>query len=253
MDRILHVLCPCLLPTYLAVSPPPLAPPFIRSSAGSVYDEHVGVNGWVRSEDAGLTTWQLYLRSLFWAVVTTTTVGYGDYTPSVRMEYFLSMLVMVVGQLLYAQLFAVMASLAFNASAGDKEYLSYARQTVVFCSSRRLPNTLTRRILNYLGLKWAHTRGLHENVIIESLPRKLGQDLKREMYEEVLQNSPLMQGAEPGLLQAMLQHFRLEFYMPHEKLVRSGAGNPMSVRPSLISRARRLRFSACALPATTFC
>ena len=59
--------------------------------------------------------------------------------------------------------------------------------------------------------------------MLESLPNKLEQDLKLEMYQKRLQKVPMLQGVEPGLVQALVHNMRLEFYQPKEKLLRCGA------------------------------
>ena len=178
--------------------------------------------GWVVGEP-DQRTMLLYLRAVYWSVVTITTVGFGDYTPSTRAETILSMAVMLVGQMQFAQLFAYMASYARNLSEADLHFLTHSRQMALFCRRRRIPGTLTRRVLAYLELRWARTRGINESAVLESLPNKLEQDLKLEMYQKRLQKVPMLQGVEPGLVQALVHNMRLEFYQPKEKLLRCGA------------------------------
>lgn len=182
--------------------------------AGVSRDEGLGVDGWALDEGyaSGVPPERLYIKAVYWACVTVTTVGYGDFTPRTSAEYQLSMIVMFCGQLLFAQLFAVMAQYARNKSEADQQFLSHARQMALFCRARRLPTKLRRRVINYLALKWARTRGLNENAVLDSLPLNMGKDLKLELYQEILQKAPILAGAEPGLVPAMVHSFRLEVW-----------------------------------------
>ena len=75
-------------------------------------------------EDAPAAT--QYIRSLYWTVVTMTTVGYGDITPARDVEYVIAILVMLAGASLYAYIIANIASLLSNLDAAKVAFWSRA-------------------------------------------------------------------------------------------------------------------------------
>ncbi len=65
------------------------------------------------------TTWERYLTSLYWSVVTMATVGYGDFTASTNMEYAFIIFIAVAGTLLSAGIMGFISSqIAFDSANG---------------------------------------------------------------------------------------------------------------------------------------
>lgn len=68
------------------------------------------------------TVFHQYIVSLYWAVATTTTVGYGDIRPHTDMERAYSCVIMVFGVVAYGYIIASVASSMVNADAGRGQY-----------------------------------------------------------------------------------------------------------------------------------
>ena len=64
----------------------------------AAFFEQDGRTNWVKEsgvEEAGIM--KKYITSLYWAVVTITTVGYGDITPTNKTEYLFALFCIILG------------------------------------------------------------------------------------------------------------------------------------------------------------
>ena len=71
-------------------------------------------------------------RAVYWAIVTITTVGYGDITPQTRIGQFLSAIVMILGYAIIAVPTGIVTSEMVSVSGKKEEQLS--TQTCRYCS-----------------------------------------------------------------------------------------------------------------------
>ncbi|MDO9484730.1 MAG: ion channel [Actinomycetota bacterium] len=79
---------------------------------------------WLVEKDAEGATITSFRTALWWAVVTTTTVGYGDYTPVTQIGRLIAMGVMVVGIGLIGTISATVAAWFVNRPTASKEAAS---------------------------------------------------------------------------------------------------------------------------------
>lgn len=71
-------------------------------------------------------------RSVYWAIVTLTTVGYGDITPVTTIGQFLSAIIMIMGYSIIAVPTGILSAEMMNKSRSDKVIIS--TQSCRFCS-----------------------------------------------------------------------------------------------------------------------
>ena len=63
-----------------------------------------------------------YLYSLYWSVITMTTVGYGDITPGTNIEYIFAIITALIGASLYAFVIGNIASILSNLDAAKTKF-----------------------------------------------------------------------------------------------------------------------------------
>ena len=149
----------------------------------------------------------LYLRDLYFTVLTMTSVGYGDITPAADSapQQFFAWGVMFVGTAMYAILFAVMTTYISNLDAMGDHFRTDVQQTIAWANYRELPDELRSRILRYFSYKWRKCRGLNEVDVIEELPRSIAQDVNLEIYRSLIQKVPLFKGVEISFIRAIVK------------------------------------------------
>ncbi len=102
--------------------------------------------------DADLST--RYTNSFYWALQTITSVGYGDIVPTTNAEKFLACIVIVVGCLFYAIIFANIAMLVQSLENSFKRFRAKESYLREFANLYRLPEELTQRLIGNAREAW---------------------------------------------------------------------------------------------------
>ena len=145
-----------------------------------------------------------YIRSLYWTIVTMTTVGYGDITPVRREEYVISMVVMILGASMYAFLVGNIASLLSGVNAAKTSFWNHMNLVEQNLRSRGIPKELGARVRDYYDYIWAMYRGVHEDTLFNDLPISLRLEVLRHVARDFLQGVSLYEYCSPPLQNELL-------------------------------------------------
>ena len=163
---------------------------------------------------------RVYLRSVYWASVTMTSVGYGEIVPITSPEIGLTVLTMVAGFALSTILSAEFTTLISESNRQVAEFRTTVEQTTRYLTYRAIPAELRQRVQTYFALKWRRTRGFEETAIIKGLPRSLALDVRLELYKALLEGVPLFSGVDETFVRQIVKLVILDFYMPHDFIIR---------------------------------
>jgi hypothetical protein len=163
-----------------------------------------------------------YIRSLYWVIVTTTTVGFGDITPHRNVEYVFTMLVMLLGASMYAFVIGNIASLVSNLDSAKAAFWNRVEAVNQYLRSRRVPAEVNERIRSYYEYIWAAYRGTNQQSLLADLPAPMRLDVLFHLTKDLIDQVPLFRHCTPALRSVLLMALRPEVFAPGDSIVREG-------------------------------
>lgn len=149
-----------------------------------------------------------YLASLYWAMTTLTTVGYGDICPTSDGERVYTILAMVVGGGFYGYVVGSICSMVASSDLNSSAFYDRMELIHAWVNHHKLPLPIQRRLRRYFKIYLSEKSAINEAEIW----RDLTPELQREVGEYIINRevcaNPLFDGLAMGTvvrLQSILQ------------------------------------------------
>lgn len=150
---------------------------------------------WVSSYDGGSALdadpQVQYLYSVYWALTTLTTVGYGDITPTNDLERKFSLFALLTGALVFGFMLSSIGSLvhAIDRQAAITENMM--DEVKEYMRWRRLPRDLVLRIRRYYTHYYTHKTAFNEEQILGALTPSLRFEVIEHTLKDTIGQIPL--------------------------------------------------------------
>jgi len=152
-----------------------------------------GVPTWTQTftKRVGISNTFLYLTSVYWAVTTLTTVGYGDISPSNDFERSYALFAMLLAALVFGYTISNIGSLV--ASLDRQAALLEEKTDAVkeYIAWRKLPRELSLRIKKHFSFFYTRRAAFDEVELLNGLSPSLRSEVTRFVLKETLGRIPL--------------------------------------------------------------
>ena len=139
--------------------------------------------------------WVRYLCALYWAIITVTTMGYGDIVPVTDMERAFLVLVALAGAVIFSHLVGTISSLISQVAGVDDRFQAKARAVQEYLKFRDVPVELRRRVKNYYHHCWKRSAELYEERgILSDLNHGLRTELLKSVGRKLVAELPVFGG-----------------------------------------------------------
>ena len=170
----------------------------------------------------GISDSEAYIKSLYWAVTTLTTTGYGDITPTNDLGRLFTMFVMLTG----FSAFGIMVGNISNLLMAKNRHLEANREKIedlsLFMEYYKVPRNLKTEVMGYYSHRLEKRLSENDSNIISDLPHGLQKDLQIYIKMKLIDALPIFQGLSQACLKRIAEQLEALSYSSGDILIKKG-------------------------------
>ncbi|KAK6249838.1 hypothetical protein SCA6_003843 [Theobroma cacao] len=197
---------------YLATTVPP-------SKEGYTWIGSLQMGEYHFSNFREIDIWKRYVVSLYFAVVTMVTVGYGDiHAVNVR-EMIFVMIYVSLDMILGAYLLGNMAALIVKGSKTER-FRDKMTDLIKYMNRNNLEKQISKEIKGHLKLQY--DRSYTEATVLQDIPASIRTKISQKLYEPFIKEVSLFKGCSTGFIKLIANKVHEEFFLPGEVIIEQG-------------------------------
>ncbi|XP_064420101.1 potassium voltage-gated channel subfamily H member 8 [Latimeria chalumnae] len=162
-----------------------------------------------------------YVTSLYFALSSLTSVGFGNVSANTDAEKIFSICTMLIGALMHAVVFGNVTAIIQRMYSRRSQYHTRTKDLKDFIRVHRMPKQLKQRMLECFQTTWSVNNGIDANELLKDFPDELRADIAMHLNKEILQ-LPIFESASRGCLRSLSLNIKTSFCAPGEYLIRQG-------------------------------
>ncbi|KAI1885310.1 hypothetical protein AGOR_G00218830 [Albula goreensis] len=162
-----------------------------------------------------------YVTSLYFALSSLTSVGFGNVSANTDSEKIFSICTMLIGALMHAVVFGNVTAIIQRMYSRRSLYHTRTKDLKDFIRVHRLPKALEQRVMECFQTTWSVNNGIDVSELLKDFPDELRADIAMHLNKELLQ-LPLFESASRGCLRSLSLIIKTSFCAPGEFLIRQG-------------------------------
>ncbi|CUT99305.1 potassium voltage gated channel subfamily H [Echinococcus multilocularis] len=171
---------------------------------------------------SGPTLQTKYITALYFTFSSLTSIGFGNVSPNTNAEKIFSIVVMLVGSLMYASIFGNVSAIIQRLYSGTARYHAQMLRIKEFIRFHQIPGPLRQRLEEYFIHAWAYTYGIDMSVVQRSFPECLQSDICMHVYKTMLKTTRAFEGLTEGCLRTFALRIRTVHLPPGDTLIHAG-------------------------------
>ncbi|KAK3238061.1 hypothetical protein CYMTET_51902 [Cymbomonas tetramitiformis] len=179
----------------------------------SVYNDN---NGFGKVNSAGAE----YVVALYWAIMTMSTIGYGDVVPVTDLERVYAVFAMLTGASLYAYIVGGVCGIVATMDADTTEFYQRMDGLNAFMQEKRLPPVLRARLRDYFRYR-RHNRTIQDqHSLLEEMSPLLRCDVASHAHARWMAKIHFFRGSSKEFKSEVALALKNETFTPNEYVFR---------------------------------
>uniref|UniRef100_A0A0E0DZW4 Potassium channel n=1 Tax=Oryza meridionalis TaxID=40149 RepID=A0A0E0DZW4_9ORYZ len=161
-----------------------------------------------------------YMTSLYFAIVTMATVGYGDiHAVNVREMIFI-MIYVSFDMILGAYLIGNMTALIVKGSRTER-FRDKMKEVIRYMNRNKLGKDIREQIKGHLRLQYESS--YTEASVLQDIPVSIRAKISQTLYKPYIESIPLFKGCSAEFIQQIVIRLQEEFFLPGEVILEQGS------------------------------
>ncbi|KAI4339051.1 hypothetical protein MLD38_024035 [Melastoma candidum] len=157
--------------------------------------------------------WRRYITSLYFAIVTMATVGYGEiHAVNVR-EMIFVMAYVSFDMILGAYLLGNMTALIVKGSRTE-QFRDKMAELIGYMNRNNLGKHISNEVKDHLRLQYSLKHA--DSTVLQDIPNSIRTKIQQKLYEPDISKVPLFKGCSPGFIKQIAAKVHEEFFLPRE-------------------------------------
>jgi hypothetical protein len=170
------------------------------------------------------SNYEQYITSLYWALTTIATVGYGDITPITLNEKMFTMMTMIMSSGVFAYTVGSIGSLISKQNASENSYREQVVAVNSYMKKKGLAKDLQLRVRRYLDYIWEmkKKKKLDEKQVLNLLSEPLRDEIYSLINAKVIRECPGFTDYEDYFIAQVTRTLENETYAPFDTIFQEG-------------------------------
>ncbi|XP_048542687.1 potassium channel KOR1-like isoform X2 [Triticum urartu] len=161
-----------------------------------------------------------YVTSMYFAIVTMATVGYGDIHAINVREMIFVMIYVSFDMVLGAYLIGNMTAMIVKGSATER-FRDKMKEVIRYMNRNRLGKDIREQIKGHLRLQYESS--CTEASVLRDIPVSIRAKISQTLYMPYIERTPLFKGCSEEFLQQIVIRLQEEFFLPEEVILEQGS------------------------------
>ena len=162
-----------------------------------------------------------YLHSFYVALTLASGIGEAKF-PVTNLEIAFALVVSLVGITIYATIIGNVGSLLSQKDPNVVLYEDKIESVRTFMKYHKLPNELTKRVVNHYKLMWARQKGIQGLDVLHDLPVSIRTEVSLHLSADILSQVPVFQAFGDTFIAAISPILRPQVFAPGDVIYHEG-------------------------------